>query len=221
MMTEEAAYSLIQKSLDKGFQVATHAIGDKAVHIMLNLYQRALQANPEWNSRLRIEHASVVGPGDIPRFKEMNVIASMQPIFIGEYGRWSEDRLGPQRVQGVLILRDFLDAGVTVVGGSDCPASDNGNPLLNFYAAVTRKSPFGVPDEWYGRQKITREEALRMLTARPAYAAFEEDKKGSLEVGKLADLVVLSQDIMTASEDEILTTEVVMTILDGKIIYSK
>ena len=221
MMTEEAAYSLIQKSLDKGFQVATHAIGDKAVHIMLNLYQRALQANPEWNSRLRIEHASVVGPGDIPRFKEMNVIASMQPIFIGEYGRWSEDRLGPQRVQGVLILRDFLDAGVTVVGGSDCPASDNGNPLLNFYAAVTRKSPFGVPDEWYGRQKITREEALRMLTARPAYAAFEEDKKGSLEVGKLADLVVLSQDIMTASEDEILTTEVVMTILDGKIIYGK
>jgi predicted amidohydrolase YtcJ len=151
----------------------------------------------------------------------MKIIASMQPIFIGEYGRWSEDRLGPQRVQGVLAVRDFLDAGVVVPGGTDCPASDNGNPLFNFYTAVTRKSPFGVPDEWYGKQKISREEALRMLTIDAAYAAFEEGKKGSLEAGKLADLVVLSKDIMTVSEDEILTTEVVMTILDGKIIYSK
>jgi predicted amidohydrolase YtcJ len=221
MMPEEEAFSLIKRSLEKGFQVATHAIGDKAVHIMLNLYQRALKENPVTDPRLRIEHASVVGPGDIPRFKEMKIIASMQPIFIGEYGRWSEDRLGPQRVQGVLAVRDFLDAGVVVPGGTDCPASDNGNPLFNFYTAVTRKSPFGVPDEWYGKQKISREEALRMLTIDAAYAAFEEGKKGSLEAGKLADLVVLSKDIMTVSEDEILTTEVVMTILDGKIIYSK
>jgi len=221
MMTEEEAYSLIKRSLEKGFQVATHAIGEKAVHIMLNLYQRALEENPVTDPRLRIEHASVVRNEDIPRFKEMNIIASMQPIFIGEYGRWSEDRLGPQRVLGVLVVRDFLDAGVVVTGGTDCPASDNGNPLFNFYTAVTRKSPFGVPDEWYGKQKISREEALRILTLSPAYAAFEEEKKGSLEAGKLADLAVLSQDIMTISEQEILNTEVVMTILDGKVIYSK
>jgi predicted amidohydrolase YtcJ len=221
MMKEEDAYSLIRQSLDKGFQVATHAIGDRAVHIMLNLYQRALQENPVKDLRLRIEHASVVRNEDLPRFKQLNVVASMQPIFIGEYGRWSEDRLGPQRVKSVLILRDLLDSGVAIAGGTDCPASDSGNPLLNFYAAVTRKSPFGVPQEWYGRQKITREEALRMLTFNAAFAAFEEDKKGSLEAGKLADLVVLSQDIMTIDEEQILNTEVVMTILDGKIIYGR
>jgi len=221
MMREEEAYAIIRKSLEKGFQVSTHAIGDKAVHIMLNLYQKALQENPVKDPRLRIEHASVIRKEDLPRFKEMNVIASMQPIFIGEYGRWAEDRLGPQRVKDVLILRDLLDAGVRVCGGTDCPASDSGNPLFNFYAAVTRKSPFGVPDEWYGRQKITREEALRMLTLDAAYAAFEEDIKGSLEVGKLADLVVLDKDIMSIDEEEILNTEVVMTILDGKIIYQR
>jgi predicted amidohydrolase YtcJ len=221
MMKEEVAYSIIKRSLEKGFQVATHAIGDKAVHMMLDLYQRALQENAVKDPRLRIEHASVIRKDDVPRFKELNVIASMQPIFVGEYGRWSEDRLGPERVKDVLVLRDLLDAGVVIAGGTDCPASDSGNPLINFYAAVTRKSPFGVPEEWYGRQKITREEALRILTVNAAYAAFEEDKKGSLEAGKLADMVVLSQDIMTIAEDQILKTEVVMTILDGKIIYGR
>lgn len=221
MMKEEVAYSLIKKSIEKGFQVSTHAIGDRAVHIMLSLYQRALQENPVKDPRLRIEHASVVRNEDLPRFKQLNVVASMQPIFVGEYGRWSEDRLGPQRAKGVLIVRDLLDSGVVVAGGTDCPASDSGNPLLNFYAAVTRKSPFGVPDEWYGRQKVSREEALRMLTTNAAYAAFEEDRKGTLEVGKLADLVVLSQDIMSIPEEQILNTEVVMTILDGKIIFSR
>ncbi len=221
MMKEEEAYSIIKRSIEKGFQVCTHAIGDKAVHMMLNLYQRALKESPIQNHRFRIEHASVIAPEDLPRFKELNVIASMQPIFVGEYGRWSEDRLGPKRVQGVLILRQLLDAGVRIAGGTDCPDSDDGNPLTNFYAAVTRKSPYGVPEEWYGRQKITREEALRMLTLDAAYAAFEENIKGSLEAGKLADLVVLSQDIMKIDEKEILKTEVLTTILDGKIIYSK
>jgi predicted amidohydrolase YtcJ len=221
MMAEEKAYSIIKNSLEKGFQVATHAIGDKAVHIMLNLYQKALAENPVKDPRLRIEHASVIRKDDRPRFKEMNVIASMQPIFVGEYGRWSEDRLGPERVKDVLVLRDLLDSGAVIAGGTDCPASDSGNPILNFYAAVARKSPFGVPEEWFGRQKITREEALRILTISAAYAAFEEGKKGSLEAGKLADLAVLDRDIMTIDEAQILNTEVIMTILDGKIIYSR
>jgi hypothetical protein len=221
MMTEEKAYSIIKSSLGKGFQVSTHAIGDKAVHLMLGLYKKALEENPVKDPRLRIEHASVVRKEDLPAFTERNVIACVQPIFVGEYGRWSEDRLGPQRVKDVLILRDMLDAGVVIAGGTDCPASDSGNPILNFYAAVTRKSPFGVPQEWYGRQKITREEALRLLTIDAAYAAFEEGKKGSLEAGKLADLVVLDRDIMTIDEERIPDTEVIMTILDGKVIYSK
>lgn len=221
MMKEEKVYSIIKKSLEKGFQVCIHAIGDKAVHIVLNLYQRALKENPVENHRFRIEHASVIQQKDLPRFKELNVVASMQPVFIGEYGRWSEDRLGSQRVKGVLIFRQLLDAGVIIAGGTDTPASDDGNPLINFYTAVTRKSPYGVPEEWYGKEKITREEALRMLTIDAAYAAFEEDIKGSIEAGKLADAVVLSQDIMKIDEEEILNTEVLMTILDGKIIYSK
>jgi predicted amidohydrolase YtcJ len=221
MMREEEAYSIIKNSLGRGFQVCTHAIGDKALHIMLDLYQRALEENPVGNHRFRIEHASVIQKRDLPRFKEMNVIASMQPIFLGEYGRWAEDRLGPERIKGVLIFRQLLDAGVVVAGGTDTPASDTGNPLFNFYAAVTRKSPYGVPQEWYGLEKVTREEALRMLTLDAAYSAFEEEVKGSIKAGKLADIVVLDQDIMTIDEEKILNIEVLMTILDGKIIYSK
>jgi len=220
MMKDEDAYSIIKNSLERGFQVCTHAIGDKALHIMLDLYQRALEESPVENHRFRIEHASVIQKQDLPRFKEMNVIAAMQPIFIGEYGRWAEDRLGPQRIKDVLIFRQLLDTGVVVAGGTDSPASDTGNPLFNFYTAVTRKSPYGVPQEWYGLEKITREEALRMLTLDAAYAAFEEDAKGSIKVGKLADIVVLDQDIMKIDEEKILNTEVLMTILDGKIIYS-
>ena len=221
MMEEEEAYSIIKRSLEKGFQVCVHAIGDKGVHIMLNLYQRALEENPVENHRFRIEHASVIQQEDLPRFKELKVIASMQPVFLGEYGRWSEDRLGPERAKCVLPFRQLLDAGVIIAGGTDTPASDNGDPIINFYTAVARKSPYGVPEEWYGQEKVTREEALRMLTLDAAYAAFEEDIKGSIEAGKLADLVVLSQDIMKINEEEILNTEVLMTILDGKIIYSK
>lgn len=221
MMKEEEAYSIIKRSLEKGFQVCTHAIGDKGVHIMLNLYQRALEENPVENHRFRIEHASVIQKEDLPRFKELKVIASMQPVFLGEYGRWSEDRLGLERAKCVLPFRQLLDAGVIIAGGTDTPASDDGNPFINFYTAVARKSPYGVPEEWHGKEKVTREEALRMLTIDAAYAAFEEDIKGSIEAGKLADLVVLSQDIMKIDEEEILNTEVLMTILDGKIIYSK
>jgi len=221
LMREEKIYDVIKKSLENGFQVCIHAIGDKANHMVLNLYQKALEKNPVEDHRFRIEHASVIQPKDLPRFKELNVIASMQPVFIGEYGRWSEDRLGPERVKGVLILRQLLDKGVIVAGGTDNPASDDGNPLVNFYTAVTRKSPYGVSEEWYNREKITRDEALRIITLNAAYAAFEEDIKGSLETGKLADIAVLDKDIMSIDEEEILNTEALMTILGGKIIYSK
>jgi len=221
MLKEEEAYSIVKRSLDNGFQVCTHAIGDKGIHIMLNLYQRALEENPVKDHRFRIEHASVIHPSDLPRFKELNVIASMQPVFLGEYGRWSENRLGLQRAKNVLPFRQLLDAGVIIAGGTDYTSSDSGNPFINFYCAVTRKSPFGVSEEWQGQEKVTREEALRMLTIDAAYAAFEENIKGSIEAGKLADLAVLSQDIMSVDEEEILNTEVLMTILDGKIIYNK
>jgi hypothetical protein len=221
LIKENKAYSIIKRSLEKGFQVCIHAIGDKANHMVLKLYQKALDENSVEDHRLRIEHVSVIQDQDILKLKQMNIIASMQPIFIGEYGRWSEDRLGPQRVRGVLVFRKLLNAGIKIAGGTDTPASDTGNPIINFYTAITRKSPFGLSEEWYGEEKVTREEALRMLTIDAAYAAFEENIKGSIEVGKLADIIVLSQNIMEIKEDDILNTEVIITILNGKIIYSK
>ncbi len=221
MMKEEEAYSMIKRSLEKGFQVCTHAIGDKANNIMLNLYQRALKEDPVENHRFRVEHASVIQKEDLPRFKELSVIPSMQPVFIGEYGRWSEDRLGPERVINVLPFRQLLDAGVIIAGGTDYIDSDSGNPMVNYYCAVARKSPFGVPKEFCGKEKVTREEALRMLTLDAAYAAFDDNIKGSIEASKLADVVVLNQDLMNIDEEQILDTEVVMTILDGRIIYSR
>jgi predicted amidohydrolase YtcJ len=218
---EEEDYAVIKRCLERGFQVCTHAIGDKGVNIMLNLYQRALEENPVADHRFRIEHASVIRKDDLPRFKELNVIPSMQPVFTGEYGRWSEPRLGPARVKDVLPFRRLLEAGARIAGGTDYTSSDSGDPLVNFYCAATRKSPYGVREEWNGQEKVTREEALRMLTIDAAYAAFEENTKGSIEAGKLADLVVLSQDIMTIDAEEILKTEVLLTILDGQVIYSK
>jgi predicted amidohydrolase YtcJ len=221
LIKENKAYSIIKKSLEKGFQVCIHAIGDKANHMVLGLYQKALKENPVKDHRLRIEHVSIIQDQDVLNMKQMNVIASMQPIFIGEYGRWAEDRLGPQRVKNVLVFRRLLDAGVKIAAGTDTPASDSGNPIINFYAAIARKSPFGVSEEWYGNEKVTREEALRMMTVDAAYAAFEENSKGSIENGKLADIIVLSHNIMEIEEEKILNTKVVMTILNGRIIYSK
>jgi hypothetical protein len=220
LIKENKAYSIIKKSLEKGFQVCIHAIGDKANHMVLGLYQKALKENPVKDHRLRIEHVSIIQDQDVLNMKQMNVIASMQPIFIGEYGRWAEDRLGPQRVKNVLVSRRLLDAGVKIAAGTDTPASDTGNPIINFYAAIARKSPFGVSEEWYGNEKVTREEALKMMTIDAAYAAFEENSKGSIENGKLADIIVLSNNIMEIEEEKILNTKVVMTILNGKIIYS-
>jgi hypothetical protein len=188
--------------------------------MVLGLYQKALKENPVKDHRLRIEHVSIIQDQDVLNMKQMNVIASMQPIFIGEYGRWAEDRLGPQRVKNVLVFRRLLDAGVKIAAGTDTPASDTGNPIINFYAAIARKSPFGVSEEWYGNEKVTREEALKMMTIDAAYAAFEENSKGSIENGKLADIIVLSNNIMEIEEEKILNTKVVMTILNGKIIYS-
>ncbi len=221
MMTDAEAYSIIDKSLKKGFQVCSHAIGDKAVRLMLDLYQRALKENQVRDPRLRIEHSSVIQPEDVHRFRELNVIPSMQPVFLGEYGRWSEARLGTERLNNVLPLRRLLDAGAIIAGGTDYTSSDSGDPLINFYAAVTRKSPYGVPKALNERERVTRDEALRMLTLDAAYAAYEENIKGSIQAGKLADLVVLSKDIMKIDEEEILKTEVSMTILNGKIIYQK
>lgn len=201
-----------------GFQVNTHAIGDRGNREVLNLYEEVFRANPEKTDlRWRIEHAQHIHPDDIPRFAALGVIASMQAIHATSDGPWVAKRLGPARTCAEsYVWRSLMDAGAIVTNGTDVPVEDI-DPIASFYASVTRRMANG--ETFCPEQRMTREEALRSYTIHNAYAAFEEELKGSLTPGKLADIVVLSKDIMTVPEDEIPTARVVYTILGGKIVY--
>lgn len=213
---------LRQVSLDAvrtGFQVCTHAIGDRGNHIVLNAYANALKGPND--KRFRIEHAQVVAPEDFARFKQYSVIASMQPTHATSDMGWAETRLGPERIKGAYAWQTFLKLGVPLPSGSDFPV-ENPNPIWGFYSAVTRQDHEGKPEGgWFPDQRLSREEALRSWTQTGAYAAFEEKTKGSLTVGKLADFIMLSADIMTIPANEIYRTRVTMTVLGGKIVYSE
>jgi len=217
----DTAYGIMVRALERGFQVCTHAIGDSANRMVLNLIEKALKEHPKKDHRFRIEHAQVIAPEDIPRFAQLGVIPSMQPIHCTSDMYWAEERLGPERVKGAYAWRSLLDTGVRIPGGSDAPV-ESVNPLWGIYAAVTRQDHKGWPEGgWHPEQKVSREEALRMFTLDAAYGAFEEKIKGSLEKGKLADLTVLSKDIMTVPAPEILQTEVLMTVVGGRIVFEK
>lgn len=239
LTSQSALQEVVNTALQKGFQVCTHAIGDRANNIVLDVYEQGLRGNPRRDARLRVEHAQVLAPEDIPRFKTLGVIPSMQPTHCTSDMYWAEARLGPQRVRGAYAWRSLRETGVILAGGSDFPV-EHPNPLYGIYAAITRQDHDGIPasaedvrkyfqlssagvtDEaafeggWYADQKLTREEAVRMFTSWAAWAAFEEDKKGSLETGKLADFVVLSADIMDIPPQEILRTGVLMTVVGGR-----
>ncbi len=203
-----------------GFQVNTHAIGDRANREVLDIYQRVFQDHPEATDlRWRIEHAQHIHPDDVPRFAKLGVIASMQAIHCTSDAPWVPKRLGEERARtGSYLWRSLMDSGAIVTNGTDVPVEDI-DPLASFYASVTRKTASG--ERFYPEQKMTREEALRSYTINNAYAAFEEHIKGSITPGKLADIVVLSKDIMTVPEDEIPTAEVLYTIVGGQIRYRK
>jgi predicted amidohydrolase YtcJ len=207
-------------ALRHGFQVATHAIGDRANREVLDIYERAFRAHPDKRDlRWRIEHAQHVQPSDVPRFKQLGVIASMQGIHSTSDGPWIPKRLGEERARRTSYLfRTFLDAGVVVTNGTDVPVEDI-NPIASLYAAVSKKTRDGT--RFVYEQHMTREEALRAYTMSNAYAAFEENLKGSITPGKLADLVVLSKDIMRVPEDEIPTARVDLTILGGRVRYQR
>ena len=207
-------------AIEKGFQLCTHAIGDRANRETLNIYEEAFQAHPDKTDlRWRIEHAQHLHPEDIPRFGELQVIPSMQTIHCTSDGPWVIKRLGEQRAEeGAYVWRKLMDSGVKICNGTDAPVEDV-DPIPNFYAAVTRKMKNG--EAFYPDQCLTREEALRSYTINAAYAAFEENIKGSLIKGKLADVTVLSQDIMTIPEEDILSTKVIYTIVGGKVLYKK
>ncbi|HNJ72041.1 MAG TPA: amidohydrolase, partial [bacterium] len=208
-------------ALKWGFQVCTHAIGDRGNRNTLDAYEAAMKAVPDSATykRFRIEHAQVVNEADIPRFATLGVIASMQPTHCTSDMYWAEERVGKDRIRGAYAWQKFIKNGVRLAAGSDAPVESH-NPLLGVYAAVTRQDAKGwPPGGWYPDQKLSILEALRAFTIDAAYAGFEETQKGSLTVGKMADIVVLSKDITTADPREILNTHVVWTMVGGKIVY--
>ncbi|UCE24884.1 MAG: amidohydrolase [Candidatus Zixiibacteriota bacterium] len=205
-------------AIENGFQLCTHAIGDRGNHETLNIYESAFADHPDKaDLRWRIEHAQHLHPDDIPRFGQLGVIASMQGIHCTSDAPWVPKRLGDKRsAEGAYVWRDQLQSGAILSNGTDAPVEDV-DPLANFYALVTRKTSDGVA--FYPEQCLTREEALRAYTINCAFAAFEEHLKGSITVGKLADITVLSKDIMTIPEDEIPAAEILYTIVGGEIKY--
>ena len=213
-------------ALRKGIQVETHAIGDKANRFIIDEYETALKAVPRAERKIadprwRVEHAQIVNPIDIPRFAKLGIIPSMQPSHaIGDLF-FAPSRLGMERLKGAYAWQSFIKSGVVVPGGSDAPV-ERGEPMIEFYAAVARKDPKGFSAEgWHPEEAVTRAQALKMFTMWPAYAAFEEKLRGSIEIGKLADLTILSADIMTIPELEILKTQCVMTVINGEVVYEK
>jgi predicted amidohydrolase YtcJ len=211
-------------ALRRGIQVETHAIGDRTNRTILDLYQNAFKAVPldqrkTREPRWRVEHAQILDPADIPRFAKLGVIPSMQPSHAISDLFFAAARLGMERLAGAYAWQSLIESGCIIAGGSDAPV-ERGEPMIEFYAAVARKSVKGFSGEgWHPEQAVTREQALKMFTLWPAYAAFEENDKGSVEPGKLADLTVLSSDIMKISEPEILNTRCVMTVIGGQIVY--
>ena len=202
------------------FQVNIHAIGDRANREVLNVYERIFRDNPaKHDLRWRIEHAQHIDPADIPRFKQLDVIASMQGVHTISDGPWVAKRLGEERARKTSYLwRSLMDAGVVVTNGTDTPVEDV-DPIMSFYGSVTRKTREGVV--FVPEQRVSREEGLRAYTLNNAYSSFEEKELGSLTPGKYADIVVLSKNIMTVPDDEIPTAHVDLTILGGKVRYER
>ncbi|HKW67790.1 MAG TPA: amidohydrolase [Terriglobales bacterium] len=217
---EPAVYDLTRRALQRGFQVCTHAIGDRANRLVLDAYERALREVPTARDpRLRIEHAQVLFPQDIPRFSRLGVIASMQPTHCTSDKAWAEARLGPQRVKGAYAWQSVLKTGAHLPLSSDFPGETQ-NPFYGIYAALTRQDPQGnPPGGWYPEQRLTLAEALRGYTLEGAFAEFEEKDKGSIEAGKLADFTVVDLDPAKVAPKNILNTRVLKTIVGGQVVY--
>jgi predicted amidohydrolase YtcJ len=226
---------MFEEALRRGIQVETHAIGDRTNRTILDLYEAAFHAVPPAQRKIReprwrVEHAQILDPADIPRFAKLGVIPSMQPSHAISDLFFAPRRLGMDRLAGAYAWQSLLKTGCIIPGGSDAPV-ERGEPMIEFYAAVARKplpsTRPSLPAEalakagWHPEQAVSREQALKMFTIWPAYVAFEEKDKGSIEPGKLADLTVLSQDIMKIAEPEILKTRCEMTIIGGEIVYQR
>ena len=236
-MTQEELTSKVSALDAAGFQVTLHAIGDRANHMALDAYEAAWKKNGRWMeefvpdtgqvkmatppSRHRVEHAQVVAPADFARFRDLGVIASMQPSHAISDKRWAQARLGEYRVLGAYSWHTFMAHGVHVPFGTDWPIEPI-NPYLGLYAAVTRQSTEGEPaGGWWPEERISVEDAIRNYTAEGAYASFEEKDKGLIAAGMLADLVVHSKDLLSIAPKEILTAEADLTVFDGRVVYER
>jgi predicted amidohydrolase YtcJ len=210
------------EGLKYGFQICSHAIGDRANREILDRYEAAFKGNPEKakDVRFRIEHAQHLAPSDIPRFGQLGVIPAMQAIHLSSDRPWAIERLGEKRIkEGAYMWQSLLKSGAKVVNGTDVPVEPI-NPIASYFASVTRQTLKGEPEGGYEpAEKMTREQALKSYTLDAAFGAFQEKMLGSIEAGKLADFTILSQDIMTVPDNQILSTTVEMTIFGGKVVY--
>ena len=249
LLSEEQIYQVTKDALLKGLQVATHAIGDSGNFLVLNAYQRAIEELKPKDPRLRIEHVQVINPEDAKRLAKLKVIPSMQPVHATSDMPWAEARLGPERVKWSYALRMVLNESKMIAGGSDFPV-ESPSVLEGIYSAITRQDKNGLPKNaddvlrlvkekkwvlskegikdpknfengWYTDQKLTIDEAIKCFTKWPAYAVFEENKKGTIEIGKWADFTILDKDLYNISPEEILKTNVVMTVVNGRIVFKK
>jgi predicted amidohydrolase YtcJ len=220
LVTPESVARTAELAAANGFQLNVHAIGDRANREVLDIYERTFRANPDRQDlRWRIEHAQHLHPSDIARFAALGVIPAMQGVHATSDGPWIPQRLGDQRArEGAYMWRELLRSGAVIANGTDAPVEPI-SPIMSFHSSVTRKMPDGAV--FYGDQRMTREEALRSYTLSNAFAAFEEDVKGSITPGKLADIVVLSKDIMAIAEDEIPTAQVDFTIVGGRVAWER
>ena len=210
----------VMDALRCGFQVNTHAIGDRGNRVTLDAYEAAFDSLGHGIGRHRVEHAQILHPDDLPRFAEMDVIASVQPTHTTSDMPWAEDRLGNERIQGAYAFQSLEESGARLAYGSDFPVEDV-DPIEGFHAAVTRQDPSGMPEGgWLPEERTSRETALHAFTLGAAYAAFQEQEIGSLEPGKKADFVILSQDIMHVPANDLLNTSVVATYIGGTLVYS-
>ena len=221
---EEDLLPTFQQALRRGLQVWVHAIGDRANHDILDIFEKSLASVPPEERKVRqprwrVEHAQIMLPSDIPRFAQLGVLPSMQPSHAISDLHFAVSRLGLERLEGAYAWQSFLKAGSIIAGGTDAPV-ERGEPMIEFYAAVARKDLKGYAGEgWHPEQAVSRQDALKMFTLWAAYAAFEENSRGSLEPGKLADFTVLSQDIMTIPEAEIPKTQCLMTVIQGDVAF--
>lgn len=219
--TQEAFNQMVARADKLGLQIYTHAIGDRAVRMALNGYENALKLNGPHDARFRVEHIETVSPGDLPRFAKLGVMPSMQPIHADPESAevWTR-AVGPKRLPLAFAWRDFEKSGARLVFSSDWPAAISTDPIRGLHCAVTRQTTDGQPPGgWVPEQRISIESALRAYTATGAYASFQEAAKGQLKAGMLADIIVFSQDLFRIPASEIYRARVVLTILDGRMIY--